>query len=169
MIALNSNDFEIFALPAVYQIDLAELDVRWKDLLRQTHPDKFSNQGAAAQRVSMQWSVRINEAYKRLKNPVSRAAYLCQINGFSIDAESNTAMPAEFLMQQMQWREELEEAQTSERLQELQLRISSSYSQYCDLLTRQIDHEHNHRAAAQTVRSLMFIERLQQDIEQRLD
>ena len=91
--------------------DRAALDARWKDLQREAHPDKFAAQGAAAQRVAMQWSVRINEAYQRLKDPLKRAAYLCELHGAPVNAENNTAMPAQFLMQQMEWREALDEAQ----------------------------------------------------------
>ena len=92
------------------------MDARWKELQRQAHPDKFAAQGAAAQRVAMQWSVRINEAYQRLKDPMRRAAYLCELHGAPILAEDNTAMPAAFLMQQMEWREALEEAGTAAQL-----------------------------------------------------
>ena len=77
------------------------LDARWKDLQREAHPDRFAAQGPAAQRVAMQWSVRINEAYQRLRDPLKRAAYLCELHGAPIRAEDNTAMPAAFLMQQM--------------------------------------------------------------------
>jgi molecular chaperone HscB len=90
------------------------LDARWKELQREAHPDRFAAQGAAAQRVAMQWSVRINEAYQRLKDPLKRAAYLCELHGAPIQAENNTAMPARFLMQQMEWREALDEAQQDE-------------------------------------------------------
>ena len=107
---LQSNDFELFGLAQVFAQDLAALDARWKSLQREAHPDKFAAQGAAAQRVAMQWSVRINEAYQRLKNPLKRAAYLCELQGAPVNAHSNTAMPAAFLMQQMQWREDLEDA-----------------------------------------------------------
>ena len=74
------------------------------------HPDRFAGEGAAAQRIAMQWAVRVNEAYQRLKDPLKRAAYLCELRGAPIEAESNTAMPAAFLMQQMAWREALDEA-----------------------------------------------------------
>src|SRR5215213_5581130 len=107
---LNDTDFELFAVPASFAQDRAALDARWKELQREAHPDRFAAQGAAAQRIAMQWSVRINEAYKRLKDPLKRAGYLCELRGAPIDAENNTAMPAQFLMDQMQWREELEEA-----------------------------------------------------------
>ncbi len=83
-------------MPARFAQDRAALDARWKDLQREAHPDRFAAQGAAAQRVAMQWSVRINEAYQRLKDPLKRAAYLCELHGAPIDAENNTAMPARF-------------------------------------------------------------------------
>jgi molecular chaperone HscB len=90
---LQSNDFELFGVPRRFAQDRAALDARWKDLQREAHPDKFAAQGAAAQRVAMQWSVRINEAYQRLKDPLKRAAYLCELDGAPINAHSNTAMP----------------------------------------------------------------------------
>src|SRR5512133_1075162 len=107
---LQSNDFELFGLAPQFAQDRATVDARWKDLQRQAHPDKFAAQGASAQRVAMQWSVRVNEAYQRLKDPLKRAAYLCELQGAAIEAENNTAMPAAFLMQQMEWREALDEA-----------------------------------------------------------
>jgi molecular chaperone HscB len=78
---LQSNDFELFGLPQQFAQDRAAIDLRWKELQREAHPDKFAAQGAAAQRVAMQWSVRINEAYQRLKDPLRRAAYLCELSG----------------------------------------------------------------------------------------
>jgi len=98
---LAVNDFELFDIPKQFGQDRSALDTRWKNLQREAHPDKFSAQGTAAQRVAMQWSVRINEAYQRLKDPLRRAAYLCELAGAPINAENNTAMPAEFLVQQM--------------------------------------------------------------------
>ena len=118
---MSANDFELFGLEQRFKQDRAELDARWKDLQREVHPDKFSAQGAAAQRIAMQWSVRINEGYQRLKDPLKRAAYLCELNGAPINAENNTAMPAAFLMQQMQWREDLDDAVSSEDLEKLSL------------------------------------------------
>ena len=73
---LNDDDFTLFNLPRTYAQDMATIDTRWKALQRQAHPDKFAAQGAAAQRLAMQWSVRINEAHKRLKDPLHRATYL---------------------------------------------------------------------------------------------
>src|SRR5689334_15809498 len=98
LVNLQSSDFELFGLPEQFAQDRAAIDARWKELQREAHPDKFAAQGPAAQRVAMQWSVRINEAYQRLKDPLRRAAYLCELRGAPIQAEKNTAMPPEFLM-----------------------------------------------------------------------
>src|SRR5450830_1900634 len=119
MRSLQSTDFELFDVPLQFAQDRALLDARWKELQREAHPDRFVAQGAAAQRVAMQWSVRINEAYQRLKDPLKRAAYLCELNAAPVNAENNTAMPTEFLMQQMQWREALDEASASAELDDL--------------------------------------------------
>src|SRR6478752_3933146 len=113
---LNDTDFQLFAVPARFVQDRAKLDARWKELQREAHPDRFAAQGAAAQRVAMQWSVRINEAYQRLRDPLKRAAYLCELRGAPIDAERNTAVPTEFLMQQMEWPEALDDAATDHEL-----------------------------------------------------
>ena len=97
---ITDDDFSLFGLPQRHALDRADLDVRWRDLQARVHPDRFASEGAAAQRLAMQWAVRVNQAYQRLKDPLSRAAYLCELRGVLIDAERNTAMPAAFLMQQ---------------------------------------------------------------------
>ena len=117
---LTDNDFVLFGLPERFALDRNELDARWRKLQASAHPDRFASDGAAAQRVAMQWSVRINEAYRRLREPLSRAAYLCELRGAPIEAHSNTAMPADFLMQQMAWREGLDDAQGEGELERIQ-------------------------------------------------
>ena len=121
---LQSSDFELFGLAERFAQDRAAIDARWKELQREAHPDKFAAQGPAAQRIAMQWSVRINEAYQRLKDPLKRAAYLCELRGAPINAENNTAMPAEFLIEQMAWREALEEADSESDLDALEEKLN---------------------------------------------
>lgn len=166
---LAADDFSLFQFPRRYTLDRDTLDRRWKDLQREAHPDKFASQGAAAQRVAMQWSVRINEAYQRLKDPLKRAAYLCELEGAPIQAESNTAMPAAFLMQQMAWREALDDAQTPSDLEALHSSVLGVRDQQRALCAQQLDQDKSFPQAAQTVRALMFIERFVSDIETRLD
>lgn len=166
---LNQDDFELFGLQQRFAQDRAAIDTRWKQLQREAHPDKFAAQGAAAQRVAMQWSVRINEAYQRLKDPLKRAAYLCELRGAPIEAESNTAMPAEFLMEQMEWREALDEASSEEDLDRLNGQLDAARRQALQGIERSLDGESDPKAAARQVRALMFIERFGADVEARYD
>jgi molecular chaperone HscB len=166
---LQSNDFELFGLPERFAQEPAAIDARWKELQREAHPDRFAAQGAAAQRVAMQWSVRINEAYRRLKDPLQRAAYLCELRGAPIDAENNTAMPAKFLIEQMEWREALDEAADEGALESLEQQLRASRAQVLQDIERLLDREGDAAAAAQQVRALMFVERFGRDVEERFE
>jgi molecular chaperone HscB len=166
---LQSTDFELFGLEAQFAQDRAAIDARWKDLQREAHPDKFAAQGGAAQRLAMQWSVRINEAYQRLKDPLKRAAYLCELNAAPVNAENNTAMPAAFLMQQMEWREALDDAAKVQDLELLGLQVNTSKRETLAKCERLLDAQHDYPQAVQQVRALMFIERFARDVESRLD
>ena len=166
---LQSDDFEVFGVPQRFAQERSALDARWKELQREAHPDRFAAQGAAAQRVAMQWSVRINEAYQRLKDPMRRAAYLCELHGAPIRAEDNTAMPAEFLMQQMQWREDLEDADSAAAVDALEAQVQQARRAALERCASLIDTQRDFVAAAQQVRALMFIARFADDIGRRQD
>lgn len=166
---LQSDDFTLFGVPARFAQERAALDARWKDLQREAHPDRFAAQGTAAQRVAMQWSVRINEAYQRLKDPLRRAAYLCELRGAPIRAEDNTRMPADFLMQQMQWRESLDDAGDEAALDALASELAVARRAALLAIGVALDERDDPQAAADQVRRLMFIERFARDVEARLD
>ena len=166
---LQSNDFAIFGLPERFALERGDLDERWKALQAQAHPDRFASADPTTQRQSMQWSVRINEAYQRLKDPVRRAAYLCELRGVPIAAESNTAMPADFLMQQMAWREALEEAADAAAVEELADEVATARRTRLQALTETADNAQDFPALAQQVRALMFVERFARDVDNRLD
>ena len=166
---LQSTDFELFDIPAQFAQDRSVLDAKWKDLQREAHPDKFAAQGAAAQRIAMQWSVRINEAYNRLKDPLKRATYLCELNGAPIEAHTNTSMPPAFMMMQIVWREELEDAETAEELEKIELQTANYKREQLSKIEQLIDVEHDYAAAANEVRALMFVARFVGEIEARFD
>lgn len=166
---LQSDDFELYGLPRRFAQDRAAIDARWKELQREAHPDRFSAQGGAAQRVAMQWSVRINEAWQRLKDPLKRASYLCELAGAPIEAENNTAMPPQFLMQQMEWREALDDARGEAALEALADEVAQSREAALARIEALLDGAGDAPAAAKEVRALMFIERFAADIEARLD
>ncbi|MGZ5270244.1 MAG: Fe-S protein assembly co-chaperone HscB [Ramlibacter sp.] len=166
---LQDTDFALFGLPERFAQDRAAIDARWKELQREAHPDRFAAQGAAAQRIAMQWSVRINEAYRRLKDPLRRAAYLCDLRGAPIDAERNTAMPSAFLVEQMEWREALDEADSEAEVDAVAERLEGTRERLLADIGRLLDDKGDAAAAAQQVRALMFIERFAHDVEQRFD
>jgi len=168
-VKLSDDDFTLFGVAERFAQDRDHLDARWKELQRQAHPDRFAAQGAAAQRVAMQWSVRVNEAYQRLKNPLKRAAYLCELRGAPIDAENNTAMPAQFLMQQMEWREALDDARGEADLDALELELNTARRQLLQSIESLLDVQGDAPAAAQQVRALMFVERFAHDVASRFE
>ncbi|MDF1483595.1 Fe-S protein assembly co-chaperone HscB [Ramlibacter sp. H39-3-26] len=166
---LQSDDFELFDVPAQFAQDPQALAARWKLLQREAHPDRYAAHGDAAQRMAMQWSVRINEAYQRLRDPLRRAAYLCELHGAPVQAENNTAMPAAFLVQQMEWREALDEADSAAAFDTLSGKVQAAQAQAQAACARLIDAEHDYAAAAQQVRALMFLERFAESVEDRRD
>ena len=166
---LDSDDFELFALERRYALDRAVLDEQRRVLQTQTHPDKFAAQGVAAQRVALQWAVRVNEAYERLKDPLRRAAYLCELQGQRIDAETNTAMPAAFLNQQMELREALDAARCADEIQSLATNLAAQRDATLQRLENLLDVQRDAAAAAREVRALMFLERFGADIDGRLE
>lgn len=168
-ISLAADDFQLFDLPKQFELNRDALDHRWKALQRQVHPDQFAAQGAADKRLAMQWSVRVNEAYQRLKNPLKRAAYLCELHGVAVNAEDNTSMPHAFLMQQMQWRECLDEADDLPSVEALLADITRAKEQAYARCTDCMDHLQDWLQAVQEVRALMFLERFEKDIHHRLE
>ena len=167
---LQDNDFVLFGLPEQFALDRADLDARWRKLQSSAHPDKFAAEGAASKRLAMQWSVRINEAYRRLREPLSRAAYLCELRGAPIDAERNTAMPAAFLMQQMAWREALDEARDdSDALSGLDTEVRRAEQELLSDAGCLLDSESAPDQAGERVRALMFIQKFRRDVAERLE
>ena len=170
-LSLQASDFALFGLPERFALDLAALDATWKQLQGAAHPDRFATGTAAAQRVAMQWAVRINEAYRRLKDPLSRAAYLCSLHGVDLQAEDNTAMPAAFLMQQMEWRDALSEAASLDAVDALAEEVGAARGATLESLRAAIDDAASvdWRAVAGTVRGLMFVDKFMSDIDRRVD
>lgn len=166
---LDDDDFALFGLPRQHAVDIADLDARWRRLQAEVHPDRFAAEGAAARRVAMQWAVRVNEAYARLKDPMRRGAYLCELAGVPIDAERNTAMPPAFLHQQMAWRESLDDAGGAADIEALLDEVDAAERRLLHELQSQLDARQDAPGAAATVRALMFVSRFRQDVERRLD
>ncbi len=166
---LANDDFTLFGLPQRFALDRNALDDCWRALQAQVHPDRFASDGASAQRLAMQWAVRVNEAYQRLKDPLKRGAYLCELRGVPIQADNNTAMPAAFLMQQMAWREDLDDANGVTAVERLDAAVATDETARLAELGHTLDERADTAAAAQQVRALMFVARFRQDIDRRLE
>jgi molecular chaperone HscB len=164
--------FQLFGLNAHYRIDGAQLEQHYLALQAQVHPDKFAHLSEAERRVSMQWATRVNEGYQTLRNGVQRARYLLSLHGVDTQEETNTAMPADFLMQQMEWREAIEEAKEARDenlLTGLEARLQHEMRELEQQLAAKIDDERDYPGAAATVRKLKFMERLADEIASAFD
>ncbi|WP_432379475.1 Fe-S protein assembly co-chaperone HscB [Duganella sp. P38] len=160
------NHFELFNLPQQFAVDAGALDSAYRDVQSRVHPDKFVNATDAEKRVAMQWATRANEAYQTLKNPQKRAQYMCELHGVDLQTESNTAMPMAFLMQQMEWREELGDARAgkdSDALESLDQQLRGARKQQLAQIEQQIN-AGDYAAAAQGVRALMFLEKFGEEV-----
>jgi len=165
------NHFDLFQLSQQFAIDSAALDAAYREVQGRVHPDRFVNAADAEKRVAMQWSTRANEAYQTLKNPLKRAAYLCELNGTDLNAQTNTAMPTAFLMQQMEWREALQDARAEKNIASLEAldtdlrRVRNEQMQLLEGLLNSQDFEH----ATQGVRQWMFLEKFGEELSAAFD
>ena len=163
----SADHFALFGLPVAFRMDGAALDRAWRELQAQVHPDRYAHAGDAEKRLSMQWATRVNEAYQTLKEPLRRADYLLQKRGIHALGERQTALAPDFLMQQMEWREALqdaEQARDASGLDRLRRMLKQEAAGLTDLLARQLDDEAAWGAAADTVRKLRFVQKLAEDV-----
>ena len=159
--------FELFQMSPVFALDHKQLDAQYRALQAQWHPDRFASANDAERRLSLQASTQVNEAWQTLRSPVARARYLLQLNGVDTQEETNTAMPMDFLMNQMIWREHIAEGKASqnvERLEELNSELREEMGALEDELAQQLDVKQDFNAAALSVRKLRFMEKLDQEI-----
>ncbi len=165
------NHFALFNLPAEFALDSAQLDAAYREVQNKVHPDKFVSAPDAEKRVAMQWATRANEAYQILKSPFRRAAYLVELNGIDLQVESNTAMPRAFLMQQMEWRELLEEARVQRELstlEKLESELSTARKEKLAEIARQLEAK-EYVQAGESVRQLMFLEKFADEVSQAFE
>jgi molecular chaperone HscB len=166
----RADHFSLFGLNPGFRLDLSDLDSRYRDIQAQVHPDRFVNAGDAERRLSMQWATHANEAYQTLKKPLERAKYMLHLAGHDIQAESNTAMPADFLMEQMEWREAVMEARGGgdhHELEHLHNRLRGDINDRYEELA-QLFGQDELALATDRVRRLMFLEKLLYEIDDAL-
>ncbi|RKP50381.1 Fe-S protein assembly co-chaperone HscB [Pararobbsia silviterrae] len=168
---LPADHFALFDLPQQFALDARALDDAYRAVQAHVHPDRFAAAGEAQKRVAMQWASQTNDAYQTLRQPLKRAIYLLHLRGVEVQAENNTAMEPAFLMQQMEWRERIEDAAASRNVGELdalgrELRDDARvrFEKLASLLDSRSD-----QAAAEAVRQLMFIERVTDEVGTQIE
>ena len=174
MNSLKKTHFALFDLPEAFEIDRARLDAAYRSVQAAVHPDRFAGASDTERRLAMQLATQANEAYATLRDPTRRAAYLCGLHGADPQVHSNTAMPADFLMQQIEWRERLGEARDGaslDTLVELAGELDAARRALVGSLREAIDERRDFPAAADAVRRLMFVDRFADEVsdaEERL-
>jgi molecular chaperone HscB len=158
----------LFGLPARFDIDAVQLEQAWRNVAARVHPDRYATASAAERRVAMQWSARANEAYRQLRDPLLRARYLCEQAGVDLQTESNTSMDTEFLMQQMAWREMLDEIREQGGrgtvADALQAELREAEADFQRQVSSLLDQQNDLAAAATKIREWMFVRKMSQEL-----
>jgi molecular chaperone HscB len=162
---LSQNHFELFGLKAGFEVDGETLALRYRDLQKETHPDRFANASEQERRLSVQLAAQINEAFRVLKNPLARARYLLELQGVTLD-DTDTRMEPEFLMEQMELRETLAEIPQAkapfDALEGLRSQLEARERALIEALRRDFDDGSDValQRAREVVRKMQFIQRL---------
>ena len=162
------NHFELFGLAPAYALQPEALEKSYREIQARVHPDRYAHAGDAERRASLQWTTRVNEAYRTLKDPVQRARHLLELHGVDVAFETNTAMPSDFLMQQMELRESVEEAvgkKDPSSLDALRHDLRKARQSLEKQIAETIDSRKDYKGAAGLVRKLQFLDKLDSEID----
>lgn len=154
---MTQNYFELFNLPEKFQIDSVKLQENYRSIQKEIHPDRFATSTENEKTQSMIKSTQVNDAYQTIKSTTKRAKYILSLHKFV----EKITLPPDFLMQQMEWEEHLEDIEKNNKeLDQFKLAINKKYKEYSLLLSKQIDNDQNWNEAAITIDKLYFVEKL---------
>ena len=166
---MTQNFFTLLNLPEAFVVDLKKLDQHYQAIQKEIHPDRFASLNDETKMESVKKTAQVNDAYQTLKSSIRRAEYLLHLYGFDINDEKYTAVPQDFLLQQMEWREELEtHIKNKEALEKLASVVTIKKNQKIDLLPTYFDKKNNLPEAIKITRELNFIEKIEQHISDAL-
>jgi len=162
----SDDYFRLFGISQQFNIDLPALDRAYLAIQKEVHPDRHARGSETEQRLAMQMATLANTALQTLKNPIQRGLYLCQLHGVDAKLETNTSMPAAFLMKQMEWRESLDElAEDLPGLEALMEEVDQSKQETIAEVVQAIDAAKNYQRAAELLRGLLFIDKFAIELE----
>lgn len=164
------NYFSLFRLPEQFQVDTADLSRAYQTLAQITHPDKFATSSEREKRLAVQKNAQVNDGYQVLKTPILRAEHILELRGVELKHEQQTMQDTGFLMQQMEWRESLEEIQSTKNedaLLDMDSEIKSQIKNHLSLLEAELTKQNaeSDKVAAEEVRKLKFMYKLRDEIE----
>jgi len=160
--------FTLFGLTPGYVVDTQQLATRYQELQRQFHPDKYASRPQAEQLLAVNQSATINQAWQTLRHPLLRAEYLLLLNGFDLANEQHTVRDTAFLMEQLELREELDSIEQSADITALEAfasKVTTMIQSRSTKMVQELDSA-QWEQAADTVRKLRFLDKLQHHIEQ---
>jgi len=166
---LDEDDFALLGLPRRFAVDAAMLATQWRALQSRVHPDRFAAEGASAQRLAMQWAVRVNEAHRRLKDPLTRATYLCELAGHPLQIQGGPAVSQDVLQRQMQWHEALADASSPEMVRKLDAEVAARVQAVEHAVADDLDVRRDPAAALPKLREWMFLARFRSEVERRVE
>ena len=161
---MQMTSFVLLGVPEQFRLDLAAIEAGWKKAIAAVHPDRFADRSAAERRVAEQWAGRINEARDALMTPVARATELLKLRGRDIKSETDTHMDTAFLMQQMQRGGKAAEEAQGEARDKLIAEVDAARTKEIGVLATALDDARDNDAAVQSVRRLMFIEKMRAEL-----
>lgn len=165
----SDDYFRFFGLEQKFNLDLSALDQAYLAIQKEVHPDRHARGSDTEQRLAMQMATLANTAFQTLKNPIQRGLYLCQLHGVDARLETNTAMPAAFLMKQMEWRESLEDQDEDlGALEALAEEVDQSKRDTLVEITQAIDAAKNYERAAELLRGLLFIDKFALELDEAI-
>lgn len=162
--------FELFQLPPAFDIDNETIEQTYRRLAARFHPDKFAAASSFEQKQAVMMAATLNDAYRTLISPIDRAAYLLKSQGIDADAPEHTGFAPEFLMQQMEWREALEDGRSAGNeaaLLKLDKEIAAEQQNLFADLGRAFASQQAEEAG-QLVRQGRFLNKLRQEIKAAL-
>jgi molecular chaperone HscB len=162
----SDDYFRFFGLNQQFKLDLSALDQAYLAIQKEVHPDRHARGSDTEQRLAMQMATLANTAFQTLKHPVQRGLYICQLHGVDAKLETNTSMPAAFLMKQMEWRESLDEqAEDLPALEKLMNEVEVSKQDTLTEIAQAIDSAKNYQRAAELLRGLLFIDKFALELD----
>ncbi len=158
--------FKLFGLTPTYQQDLALLKARYLELQQKMHPDNFVNALAHERQLAVTYAAAVNQAFKVLSCPLQRAIYLLKLQGVDTQSETDMQMPIDFLSEQIELRESLQEAADESAREKVEQKIHCAWQQCEQGLATALDKIPKELAVARLwVRKMQFYARLREEVQ----